>query len=34
MFILGLIAIYIMASSAESNCSSNIVWNVVNVKKE
>ena len=33
-FILGLKAIYIMVSSEkESNCRSNIVWNVVNVKK-
>ena len=32
-FILGLRAIYIMVSSAESNCGSNIVYNVVNVKK-
>ena len=33
-FILGLRAIYIMVISKESNCRSNIVWNVVNVKKE
>ena len=34
VFVLGLSAIYIMVSSAESNCRSNIVWNVVNVTKK
>ena len=32
VFVLGLRAIYIMVISKESNCRSNIVWNVVNVK--
>ena len=33
MFFLGLRAMYIMVSSAESNCGSNIAWNVVNIKR-